>query len=343
MRPNDFSPSKFSALWLALAIAAVVPLANSAQPAPVSPPAPASSQASLTVFARVGDITITHDEYNAAFQTATRGKFYHGKPPDAEVAVLQREVSDNLVKRIVVLDEAKRKGLRPDAAAIQKQVQTYEERYAKSEQWKNTRSTVLPPLIARLEEEDLLSQVEKSVRDRAKPTEAQVRAYFTAHPDKFTEPEQMRVSVILLRVDPSANGAVWKAAEDQAKALADRARTGQDFSALARRYSAEASAANGGDMGYLHSGMLPDGSQAVLSKMKVGEISDPQRLLEGMSVFRLTDRKLAKKHKFETVKTRAGELAQRQQADDAWQTFIKDLKGKTTVKIDQSRFLPLAK
>ena len=321
---------------MTLVMAGLASLAQSA-------PAPASPATASAVFARVGDTSITHDEYNAAFTAATRGKFYHGKPPDGEIAAMQREVAEQMVARIVLLREIKRQGLRPDAAAIQKQVAVYDQRYASSEAWKKDRAQLLPPLVVRLEQDDLLAQIEKSVRSPAQLSEAQVRAYFAAHRDKFTEPEQLRVSVILLKVDPSATSATWKGAEEQAKGLAIRARAGEDFAVLARQYSAEASAQQGGDMGYLHKGMLPDGSQEALEKMKVGAISEPQRLLEGVAVFRLADRKLPVVHAFDEVKVRAKELAQRDQANATWEAFVKDLKAKTAVQIDQSRFLPLSK
>lgn len=327
-----------SALLLLALVAAGDGLAQ-----PVSPPKPGAAGTASAVFAKVGDSVITVDEYNVAFTAATRGKFYHGKPPESEIAVMQREVGQQMVSRILQLREAKHRGLRADAAEIQKTVQGYEQRYANSEQWKNNRAQLLPPLIARLEQEDVLAQLEKSVRTKVKLDEKQVRAYYATHQAQFTEPEQQRVSVILLKVDPSANGATWAKADEQAKALAKRARAGEDFAALARQHSADPSAKQGGDMGYLHAGMMPDGAQEALSKLKPGEISDSVRLLEGFAVFRLTERKAPKFHDFESVKTRAQELALRERGDRAWSDFNAELRSKSTVQIDESRFLPLAK
>jgi parvulin-like peptidyl-prolyl isomerase len=96
-------------------------------------------------------------------------------------------------------------------------------------------------------------------------------------------------------------------------------------------------------MGYLHEGMLPDGTQEVLSKLKPGETTETLRLLEGIAVFRMVDRKPAQAHPFDEVKARAQELAQRDQSEAAWITFVADLKKKTPTQIDQSGFLPLAK
>ena len=325
------------------ALLSLVLVATSSIAAPAAPPVTTSAIASSGIFAKVGDTVITKDEYNAAFSAASRGKFYHGKPPEGEVALLQREVSDQMVSRIVLLREAKQRGLRPDAAEVQKTVQTYEQRYAGSEQWKKNRAQLLPPLQTKLEQEDLLSQLEKTVRSGVKVSDKQAKDYYAANRDKFTEPEQMRVSVILLKVDPSATSATWKKSEEQAQALSKRARAGEDFAALARQYSGDGSSGQGGDMGYLHSGMLPDGTQEALAKLKTGEISDALRLLEGFAVFRLTDRKAAIMHGFDAVKVRAQELAQREQSDAAWTAFVTDLKAKTPTQIDQSHFLPLAK
>jgi parvulin-like peptidyl-prolyl isomerase len=309
-----------------------------------TPPTPATDSAKqAAIFAKVGDQLITQDEYAAAYNAASRAKFYHGKPPESELAALQREVADQMVTRILLIKEIKRKGLKPDAAEIDKQIQAYEKRYAGSDQWKKNKDKMLPPLVARLEQDDMLAQIEKSVRDEAKASEEQAKAYFAAHPDKFTEPEQLRLSVILIKVDPSATSATWAKADETAQALAKRARAGEDFAALARQYSADDSSKQGGDMGYLHSGMLPEGTQNALSKLKAGEVSNGIRLLEGFTVFRLTDRKDAKKHDYNTVKVRARELAQREQSDVAWAAFIANLKSKTSVKIDESRYMPLAK
>ena len=329
--------SKFPVLVLSLASASLV-FAQGAQSAPA-----ASNANPAATFAKVGNQVITQDEYAAAFNAAARAKFYHGKPPDSELAALQREVADQMVTRILLINEVKRKGIKPNAAEIDKQVQAYERRYAGNEQWTKNKNKMLPPLVARLEQDDMLAQIEKTVRAGAKVSEDQVKAYFAANPDKFTEPEQLRTSVILIKVDPSSPSAVWAKADETVQALGKRARAGEDFAALARQYSADGSSRQGGDMGYLHVGMLPDGTQDVLTKLKPGEISSSLRLLEGFAVFKLADRKAAKKHDYGYVKVRASELAQREQGNVAWAAFTANLKAKTPIQIDESRYLPLAK
>lgn len=313
-----------------------------ASPSASASSAKAGATAQQAFFAKIGDVTITHDEYNAAFSAAARGKFYHGKPPEGEIAALQREVGDQLVTRILLLREARQRGLVPDASEIQKTLEGYEQRYAGNERWEMNRDKLLPAVKARLEEENLLAQLEKIVRNVPRPAQKEVRAYYTANPDKFTEPEQLRVSVILLKVDPGAPGESWVKADEEIRKLIKKLESGADFEALAREHSADDSKKQGGDLGYLHKGMLPNGTESVLAALKVGEISNSVQLLEGVAIFRVTDRKVAKLNSFEKVESRAADLLHRDQSDQAWNKLAAELKKKTPVQIDQSRFLPLA-
>ncbi|MDQ1314950.1 MAG: hypothetical protein QG662_1059 [Pseudomonadota bacterium] len=334
-RLNRIAPLSLAA-FLALSCCAAIA-------APGSPAAAAevARTGSRPDFARVGDAVITAQEFDNALYNAARSKFYHGKPPEGELARVQREVGDQLVERALLLREAGKRGLKPEAAEVQKTLQEYEQRYAGSEQWKASRDRVLPGLTRRLEEDSLLKLIERLVRDVPAPDDGEVRAYYAAHPEKFTEPEQLRVSVILLRVDPGASQAVFDGAFEEAKGIVERLRGGADFAALARIHSSEASAEKGGDLGYLHRGMLPEGTQEAMDKAKPGEISDPLRVLEGIAVLRLEDRKTAKLNNYEKVRERARDLLQRDQSDQAMKTLLARLKKETPIQVDESFYLPL--
>lgn len=293
------------------------------------------------VFARVGSTVITQQAYDQAYATAARSKFYHGKPPEAEVAKLQREVGDTLVNDVLLQHEAKRRKLQPDRAAIKKQLDDYEARYKSNARWQASRDTLLPPLRKKLEDQSLIDQLKASVRNVPEPKQSEVEAYYAKNKDKFTEPEQVKVSLILLRVDPSSPQAKWDGAMAEGQAISRRLKAGAPFAELAKLHSNEESAKKGGDMGYLHRGMLPDPAQQAVDKLKPGEISGAVAMLEGVAVFRLDDRKPAKLNPLSAVRERAGDLLQRDQADQAWTDFVARLRRETPVRIDESRYLPL--
>jgi peptidyl-prolyl cis-trans isomerase C len=183
--------------------------------------------------------------------------------------------------------------------------------------------------------------LEKLVRNVPPPSVKQLRKYYAAHPEKFTPPPQQRVSTILLRMDPGAPNTDWQKANEEAQDLVKRLRAGEDFAELARQYSGDSTAEEGGDMGYLHEGMLPGLPAATVSKLQPGETSDPVNLMEGVAIFRLTERKQPGISSFEASRQRVRELWLTEQSEIAWNSLIARLKKNTPVQVDESRFLPL--
>lgn len=339
MTPKRTPPLALAAfLALSCCMTFAAPGTSGTSTSPTAKPVRADTR---PAFARVAGSVITAQEYDNALAVAARNKFYHGKPPEGEIALLQREVGEQIVARVLLLREAKRRGLKPDTAEVQKKLGEYEQRYASSAQWQASRAQILPGLTQRLEEDSLYGQIERLARNVPTPDSKEVRAYYAAHPDKFTEPEQLRVSVILLKVDPGAAQVAWDKAYEEALDITRRLRGGADFATLARIHSADDSAEKGGDLGYLHRGMLPDGSQAAMDKAKPGEIPDPLRVLEGIAVLRLEDRKAAKLNSLEAVQARARDLCQREQSDQALNTLVARLKKETPPQVNTSFYLPL--
>lgn len=311
----------------------------------VSTPAPAQDapvrKAADATFAKVGDTVITVAEYRQALAVAQRKKYYHAKPPEDELPRFQREVGADVVNRVLLLKEAKRRGVEPDRAAIKAAIDGYEARYKGSPQWEANKEKMIATVTAQMEAESRLARLEKAVRTVREPTEKEAQGYFEQHKDLFVEPEQVKLGVILLKVDPSSAQPVWNAAHEEAKQIYKRLQGGASFADLAQLHSGDLSAGKGGDMGYMHRGMLPEAVQGIVDKLTAGAIAEPVQLLEGVAVLRLDDRRVAKQRGFADVRERAGDLWQRQQGDAAWAKLIADLRKQATVWMDESVFLPL--
>jgi parvulin-like peptidyl-prolyl isomerase len=313
--------------------------------------APAASQAAshaaahgsaAGVFAKVGEVVITHQDFEAAFAQAARGKFYHGKPPQEDVAKLQREVGQNLVDEILLEKEAKRRKLGPDQAVVDKAIAEYDERYRDSAQWKANRAGVLPGLKAKLEHDNVQERLQAQVKAVGEPTAAQLQEYYAAHQDKFTSPEQVHLRLILLKVNPSSPQAQWDAAREEGKTIVQRLQAGADFADLAKVHSGDASAERGGDLGFVHRGMLPEGAEAAVDKLQPGQTSDVVQVLEGIAILRLEARKQPVLNPLEAVRPRLRDLYLRDRSEEAWTAFLAKLRRDTPVQRDESRFLPLA-
>jgi parvulin-like peptidyl-prolyl isomerase len=286
------------------------------------------------LYATVNGKPITLKEFHVAYGNYLRQKYYHGQVPEDRLAEAKKEVSDLLIERILLLDDAKRRGLSADETQVNKTIAGYESRYAASPEWQEKRNALLPGLKQQLEEQDLLNQMEAIGHKVGEPSETATREYYKTHSDLFTEPEKMRLHTILLKVDPSASKAQWDAAREEANRLIAKLRAGENsFDELASLHSHDKSAEKGGDMGYLHRGMIPDPVQAQIDAQPLGAVGAPIDVLEGIAIFRLDERIPAKLMAYADVATRAGELLKREQVDNAWKNFVKGLRTAANVKI----------
>jgi parvulin-like peptidyl-prolyl isomerase len=270
-----------------------------------------------------------------------RKKYYHAKPPEAEVAQFQREVGDEMVNRVLLLAEARRRGIQPDRDKIKTTVAGYDAQYKGSTNWAANREKMLAAVVPQLESESLYERLERLVKAVPEPDDAVARAYYDANKALFIEPEQVKLSVIVLRVDPSSSAAVWANAAAEARRIHGRIVAGANFAELARLHSGDRSAARGGEMDYTHRGMLPEAVHGVVDKLAVGGLSEPVRLLEGYVLLRVDGRKPAEQRGFEQVRERAGDLWQRAEGESRWKQLISDLRRGTPVRIDESHYAPL--
>ena len=141
--------------------------------------------------------------------------------------------------------------------------------------------------------------------------------------------------MILLRVEPWAGGAVWEAAQEEAQRLFARLGDGASFGDLARLHSADGSAAKGGDLGYVHKGMLAREAQEVLDAMKPGTFSAPVQMLQGFALFRLDERVAPQLNAFEQVEERARDLLHREFRERAWEDALGRLHETTAIAINE--------
>jgi parvulin-like peptidyl-prolyl isomerase len=319
----------------------VVPGAASAQAKAGAPATAASAASPDAVFARVGSTTIALADYQRALSVAVRNKYYHAKPPEGELARFQREVGDDVVNRVLLLAEAQRRGLKPDAAKIAATVTGYEAQYKASANWQTNRDKMLAAVRPQLERESLLEQLAQQVRDVPEPSEAVARTYYEQHKDLFVEPEQVKLSLILLRVDPSSPVTQWRSAEDEGRQLHAKLVAGASFAEIARLHSGDKSAPRGGQLETMHRSMLPEAVQKVVDPLAVGAISEPVRLLEGVAILRVDERKAGQQRAFGEVRPRAADLWQRAEGDARWKALLAELRRATPVRIDESHYAPL--
>ena len=134
--------------------------------------------------------------------------------------------------------------------------------------------------------------------------DAQLKAFYDEQkvktPERFNQPEERRVSHILLSVpDPKEDAAV----KAKAEGIFKRAQAGGDFSALAKEFSQDpGSAAQGGDLGWSERKVWVAPFADAAYSMKADEIRGPVKTQFGYHILKLVGIKPATVKTFEQSK-----------------------------------------
>jgi peptidyl-prolyl cis-trans isomerase SurA len=140
--------------------------------------------------------------------------------------------------------------------------------------------------------------------------------------------DQTHARHILIKVNESTSEADAKAKIDR---LRDRLLGGAKFEDVARANSEDASAAKGGDLGWLSPGdTVPDFEHA-MDKLKIGEISEPVRSPFGWHLIEVLGRRKQDITK-EREREQARQAIRQRKSDEQWEEFVRQLRDRTYIE-----------
>jgi peptidyl-prolyl cis-trans isomerase C len=163
--------------------------------------------------------------------------------------------------------------------------------------------------------------VERELREKVQITQEQVRRFYDEHPEQLQRPEMVRASHILLATREPSTGRELNEEERQAKhgqalALLERARKGEDFSALAKQYSEDpGSKEQGGEYVFARGQMVPEFETAAFS-LQPGQVSDLVTTQYGYHIIKLNQRIPAEQIEFARVEEEIRESLERREVQE---------------------------
>ncbi|HEX7085009.1 MAG TPA: peptidylprolyl isomerase [Vicinamibacterales bacterium] len=310
--------------------------APAAASAPATPPPPKPVPAELPdPIADVNGDTISRTEFENAIR-ALEARAGQPVPAEQRDQVL-RDLLDDLVAYRLLRQEAVRRQLTVPDAAVEERVKGLRaqfpsngafERALKAQQMtveklRDDARTDL--LVDQLLEQEVASKID------VKPSD--ISAFYEKNPDRFQQPESMRASHILVAVPPDADEATRKKARARAEEALRAARAGQDFAQLARRYSQDASARQGGDLGFFPRGqMVPAFDQAAFA-LEVGQISELVETEFGFHVIKATEKRPPRTVPFVEAAPQIQAYLENEQRREKGRALVDQLKAKGAVKI----------
>jgi peptidyl-prolyl cis-trans isomerase SurA len=283
-----------AALLLALAI--ICGTAPATIAAPRTPAQPGPDAASPQGGPEMRIAAVVNDEVISIFDVTSRLRMAllssnTAETPDARKKA-EAQVLRSLVDEKLQLQEAKRQNV----VATDDEVNNA---LSQIEKQNNMQPGQLNQLLKAhgIDRSSLINQVTASivwaklVRRKASETveisDDEVDAAIKRLKEHSNEP-QSRVAEIFLAVDNPTQDAETRALAEK---LTQQMKQGARFSAIAQQYSQSATAAVGGDMGWLRPDQLPPDLAAAVGPLKAGELSPPVRTNGGYYLLLVLDRR----------------------------------------------------
>jgi peptidyl-prolyl cis-trans isomerase SurA len=260
---------------------------------PVTPAITPNGTVVEDVVVHVNDLIISRSDVERAVQGLAQENQQSNATPE-EAAERQKNLLRDMIDKQLLLSRGKELGVNADAEVIrrldeirkQNKLATMEdlEAAARSQgvSFEDFKAGIRDNLITQM-------VVRDEVGRRLQMTQGQEQAYYEAHKQEFAQPEQIKLSEILIPTPADASDAVIAQAQAKADGIEGQLKGGGSFEEIAKANSGGPTAAQGGDLGMYKRGALGQILEDQTFNLKPGEWTAPIRTKQGFVILKVTE------------------------------------------------------
>jgi peptidyl-prolyl cis-trans isomerase SurA len=263
-----------------------------------------------------------------------------GNPLDKEIKLRQarKEVLDMLIEERLLQRVAERFNIKVEDAEVDNAIEQMQQGANVNEE------TMAKELAAQgftLEgyRHFLMAQIrrariiEATIRPTVSMSEEKIREYYQNHKNNYLFPE-VRVSQILIHVPAEATPKDLEQAKEKVETVLQGLRKGTPFEELASRYSDDTTTvSSGGDLGFFKKGEMVPTLEAVVFRMKAGEVSEVIQSSQGFHILKVTDIRAGSIAPFEEIKAQVTDDYYREEVTRLYAKWLDDLKNHSNVEV----------
>ena len=181
----------------------------------------------------------------------------------------------------------------------------------------------------------------KEVGSRVVIGKDEEQAFYDQHKDQMTQPEQIRLSEILVSTqktgdkDAADSDAQMAAAQAKAQDLLDQIHKGAKFEDVAKKSSDGPSASQGGDLGNFKRGTLAKELEDKTFAMQAGDVSDVIRTRQGFVILKVTEHQAAGVPTLSDVEPRIQDALYMQKLEPALREYLTKLREDSYIDVKQ--------
>ena len=293
-------------LLLALALAGTTPLyaapktvVNPAAAPANAPPAPAVASASAAATGPAADVNgekISLDELNRRVEAKKESEpaLQTGTPAATKaLADVRGQMLDDLITIKLLSQEARRRKIAAQPKEVEDSVAELKKGFkdvADFTKWLAESGATEKDVRASISDELAMDELVAQVTSDVTVSDADIAAFYRAHPEEFTIPAAVKAQHILLAVNPAASPADKDAVKKRAQNLIAQLKKGANFAALAKANSDDQSNKDsGGELGAFERGMMVKPFEDAAFAAKAGDIVGPVETQFGMHIIKIEE------------------------------------------------------
>ena len=252
---------------------------------------------------------------------------------------LRGRLLQNLIENRIQLQQAEREKVTVDdtelaenVADIMKKLKAKDEK--EFEEIVKSQGLNVESVKKRLREQLMVQRViRRKVALRISVTEQEIDKYLVDNREKLETGLTFAARHILLLPNPNKGEEGWIEARKKAEDVYGMLLEGQDFAEMARKYSEDSSAKDGGALGNIKKGELAPDIEEAIMRLQPGETSTPFRSQVGYHLFRLDSRESLTGDGLVQVRNQVRDILYRQKYDARLKDWLVEIKQRAIIDV----------
>lgn len=291
----------------------------------------ADKKAPADMIAVVNGTVITKGEFDRVRDYELRRAEQSGQQiPEAQMKKVEDSILDSLIVGELLFQESKKKGVQVKPETVNEQLTIIKQRFPSEAEFNKAleKNNMTESKIRADISRDMAIQqlIDKEVDQKVKITDEESQTFYDTNPKFFQQPERVKASHILIKIDEGASEEKKAEARKKIKDIQKKVQKGEDFAALAKTYSEGPSAPKGGDLDYFGRGQMVKPFEEAAFSLKPNETSDIVETKFGYHLIKVVDKQPAKKMAYADVKDRINKHLKDQKLRTERQLYFDKLK-----------------
>jgi len=255
---------------------------------------------------------------------------------DAKLEKIKNDILENLINRELLYQQSQKKGVVIEEKIVEDYLSSLKQKFPNQEEYeKALKDFSISENGLKLKVKmgyAIQNFIDKQIADKVAVSEKESKTFYDVHPEFFKQPERVKASHILIKLDPNAEESKKASAKEKIENIQKKLKEGKDFTALAREFSEGPSKDNGGDLGFFTRGqMVPPFEDAAFS-LKTGEVSDLVVTRFGYHLIKVTEKAAAQTIKFEDAKEKIVQHLKQEGTKKELQLYIENLRKTASIE-----------